>query len=151
MWSLSSRQPMQCRVMNSETRKPPCKGPSVAAWWPSVSLGALRATWGAGRGGAEGRGAGNSRTQRVLRGGSAEEGVKGSASVLAGQFHKLRWCMLGVCRRPQGGREELALGYSECEVLERHPIGGHGFPAGPDSFLSLCAEHIRGSQKILSE
>ena len=59
--------------------------------------------------------------------------------------------MLGVCRRPQGGHEELGLGYSDCEGLERYPIGGHGFPAGPDSFLSLCAEHIRGSQKILSE
>ena len=50
-----------------------------------------------------------------------------------------------------GVRDELGLGYSECEVLERQPIGGHGFPAGPDSFLSLCAEYIRGSQKILRE
>lgn len=59
--------------------------------------------------------------------------------------------MLGACTRLQGVRDELGLGYSECEVLERYPTGGHGFPAGPDSFLSLCAEYIRGSQKILSE
>lgn len=59
--------------------------------------------------------------------------------------------MLGVCRRLQGVRDELGLGYRECEVLEGHPLGGHGSPAGPDSFLSLCAECIGGSRKILSE
>lgn len=57
----------------------------------------------------------------------------------------------GSVAETPGVRDELGLGYSECEVLERQPIGGHGFPAGPDSFLSLCAEYIRGSQKILRE